>query len=79
MKLNRLCPTHASRLPPLLPACRRGVRANAGRAGLAMDATFPPMEYTQNGARAGFDVDVMNALAKAMGNAWNGLISTLKV
>ena len=34
---------------------------------VATDATFPPMEYTQNGARTGFDVDLMNALAKAMG------------
>jgi polar amino acid transport system substrate-binding protein len=34
---------------------------------VATDATFPPMEYTENGARTGFDVDVMNALAKAMG------------
>jgi len=34
---------------------------------VATDATFPPMEFTENGARAGFDVDMMNALAKAMG------------
>jgi polar amino acid transport system substrate-binding protein len=34
---------------------------------VATDATFPPMEYTEKGARTGFDVDVMNALAKAMG------------
>ncbi|MCX4174399.1 MULTISPECIES: transporter substrate-binding domain-containing protein [Paraburkholderia] len=34
---------------------------------VATDATFPPMEYTENGARTGFDVDMMNALAKAMG------------
>ncbi|WP_029972195.1 transporter substrate-binding domain-containing protein [Paraburkholderia graminis] len=34
---------------------------------VATDATFPPMEYTENGARTGFDVDLMNALAKAMG------------
>ncbi|RAS34354.1 transporter substrate-binding domain-containing protein [Paraburkholderia bryophila] len=34
---------------------------------VATDATFPPMEFTENGARTGFDVDVMNALAKAMG------------
>lgn len=33
---------------------------------VATDATFPPMEYTENGARTGFDVDLMNALAKAM-------------
>ena len=34
---------------------------------VATDATFPPMEYTDNGARTGFDIDMMNALAKAMG------------
>ncbi|MFM0236894.1 transporter substrate-binding domain-containing protein [Paraburkholderia phytofirmans] len=34
---------------------------------VATDATFPPMEYSENGARTGFDVDLMNALAKAMG------------
>ncbi|WP_027802482.1 transporter substrate-binding domain-containing protein [Paraburkholderia dilworthii] len=34
---------------------------------VATDATFPPMEYTENGARTGFDVDLMNALAKVMG------------
>ncbi len=34
---------------------------------VATDATFPPMEFTENGARTGFDVDLMNALAKAMG------------
>lgn len=34
---------------------------------VATDATFPPMEFTENGQRTGFDVDIMNALAKAMG------------
>ena len=34
---------------------------------VATDATFPPMEFTENGQRTGFDVDLMNALAKAMG------------
>jgi polar amino acid transport system substrate-binding protein len=34
---------------------------------VATDATFPPMEFTENGARTGFDIDIMNALAKAMG------------
>jgi polar amino acid transport system substrate-binding protein len=34
---------------------------------VATDATFAPMEYTENGTRTGFDVDIMNALAKAMG------------
>ncbi|MFP3185556.1 MAG: transporter substrate-binding domain-containing protein, partial [Paraburkholderia sp.] len=34
---------------------------------VATDATFPPMEFTENGARTGFDIDMMNALAEAMG------------
>ncbi len=34
---------------------------------VATDATFPPMEFVQNGQRAGFDIDLIEALAKAMG------------
>ncbi|GAB7527297.1 transporter substrate-binding domain-containing protein [Paraburkholderia sp. 2C] len=34
---------------------------------VATDATFPPMEFVENGQRTGFDIDLMNALAKAMG------------
>ncbi|HEX5389303.1 MAG TPA: transporter substrate-binding domain-containing protein [Burkholderiaceae bacterium] len=31
------------------------------------DATFPPMEYVDNGKRTGFDIELVEALAKAMG------------
>lgn len=31
------------------------------------DATFPPMEFVENGKRTGFDVELVEALAKAMG------------
>ena len=31
------------------------------------DATFPPMEYVENGKRTGFDIELVEALAKAMG------------
>lgn len=31
------------------------------------DATFPPMEYVENGKRTGFDIELTEALAKAMG------------
>ena len=41
--------------------------ADAATLHVATDATFAPMEFTENGARTGFDVDLMNALAKAMG------------
>ncbi|MDE2613094.1 MAG: transporter substrate-binding domain-containing protein [Burkholderiales bacterium] len=36
---------------------------------VATDATFPPMEFVQNDVRTGFDIDIMNALAKAMGRS----------
>ena len=31
------------------------------------DATFPPMEFVDNGKRTGFDIELMEAMAKAMG------------
>jgi polar amino acid transport system substrate-binding protein len=31
------------------------------------DATFPPMEFSENGKRTGFDIDLVDAMAKAMG------------
>lgn len=31
------------------------------------DATFPPMEFVENGKRTGFDIELTEALAKAMG------------
>lgn len=31
------------------------------------DATFPPMEYTENGKRTGFDIELVEAMAAAMG------------
>ncbi len=30
------------------------------------DATFPPFEYTENGKRTGFDVDLIEAIAKTL-------------
>ena len=38
----------------------------AGVVRVATDATFPPMEFTQNGQRTGFDVDLIEAMAKVM-------------
>ncbi|ABE42993.1 transporter substrate-binding domain-containing protein [Polaromonas sp. JS666] len=38
---------------------------NALRVGT--DATFPPMEFVENGKRTGFDVELVEAIAKAMG------------
>ncbi|HUR89275.1 MAG TPA: transporter substrate-binding domain-containing protein [Ramlibacter sp.] len=31
------------------------------------DATFPPMEFVENGTRTGFDVDLVEAIGKALG------------
>jgi polar amino acid transport system substrate-binding protein len=51
----------------LAAASHSALAADAATLNVATDATFPPMEFTENGARTGFDVDLMNALAKAMG------------
>ncbi|MDB5895735.1 MAG: transporter, substrate-binding protein [Rhodoferax sp.] len=34
---------------------------------VATDATFPPMEYVENGKRTGFDIELVEALAASMG------------
>ena len=34
---------------------------------VATDATFPPMEFVENGKRTGFDIELVEALGKAMG------------
>lgn len=36
---------------------------------VATDATFPPMEFVENGKMTGFDVELVEALAKAMGKS----------
>ena len=33
---------------------------------VATDATFPPFEYTENGKRVGFDVELIEAIAKVL-------------
>lgn len=33
---------------------------------VATDATFPPFEYSENGKRTGFDVDLIEAIAKVL-------------
>lgn len=48
-----------------LPGAARAQDANV--LNVATDATFPPMEFVDKGQRTGFDIDIMNALAKAMG------------
>ena len=34
---------------------------------VATDATFPPLEFVQDGKRTGFDIELIEALAKVMG------------
>ena len=34
---------------------------------VATDATFPPFEYSENGKRTGFDIDLIEAIAKELG------------
>ena len=34
---------------------------------VATDATFPPLEFVKDGKRTGFDIDLINAMAKVMG------------
>ena len=33
---------------------------------VATDATFPPFEYTENGKRTGFDVELIEAIGKVL-------------
>lgn len=44
-----------------------GVQAQDNVLHVGTDATFPPMEFVENGKRTGFDVELVEALAKAMG------------
>lgn len=50
------------------------------------DVTYPPFEYMENGKPIGFDVDLINLVAKEMGleraevmdTAWDGIFAALK-
>ena len=50
------------------------------------DVTYPPFEYMENGKPVGFDVDLINLVAKEMGldraeiidTAWDGIFAALK-
>jgi len=67
MKLKRLL-TAASLGVAMLAACLPAAAAqDANVLNVATDATFAPMEFVDHGQRTGFDVDLMNALAGAMG------------
>ena len=53
----------AASLAGLAPAAR----AEAAVLRVGIDATFPPMEFTENGKRTGFDIDLVEAIAGVMG------------
>ncbi|MFI4927638.1 MAG: transporter substrate-binding domain-containing protein [Burkholderiales bacterium] len=42
-------------------------RAEGNVLRVGTDATFPPMEFTENGKRTGFDVDLVEAIGKKLG------------
>ena len=45
-----------------------GAHAQAGKPlRVATDATFPPMEFIENGKRTGFDVEMVEAVGKVLG------------
>ncbi|PLZ00158.1 glutamine ABC transporter substrate-binding protein [Burkholderia sp. WAC0059] len=69
MKLHKALLSALCLSVAMLAAVAPGTAAAQGQNVLqvATDATFPPMEFTENGQRTGFDVDLMNALAQAMG------------
>jgi len=60
--------------------------AVSGKIAVATDAAFPPMEFVdENKNIVGFDIDMMNAIAKAMGleveyknTAWDGIFAGLE-
>lgn len=66
MKLSKLlCAVTASLA--LLVAVAPAARADDNVIRVGTDATFPPMEFVKDGKRTGFDIELMEALAKTMG------------
>ena len=47
--------------------CSAATLAAAGAIRVATDATFPPLEFVQNGKRTGFDIELIEAIARTMG------------
>lgn len=66
MKLSRLlCAVSASLF--LLVAAAPAAHAADNVIRVGTDASFPPMEFVKDGKRTGFDIELMEALAKTMG------------
>lgn len=59
---------------------------NRGYLIVGSDVTYPPFEYIENGKPVGFDIDLINLIAKEMGldraeiidTAWDGIFAALK-
>ena len=47
--------------------CTTGAQAQDNVLRVGTDATFPPMEFVENGKRTGFDVELVEAIAKTLG------------
>lgn len=65
MELHKLLPTILFVL--FLGGFASGSRAASDTIRVITDPTLPPMEFMQSGQRAGFDVELVEALAKEMG------------
>ena len=70
----------------VLAACSTTTKTTSKPLVIATDATWPPMEFVdENKQIAGFDIDLMNAIAKAMdfqvefkNTAWDGIFAGLE-
>lgn len=68
MKLKNLLSAASLGIAMMVAALPGTARAQDSNVlNVATDATFPPMEFVDKGERTGFDIDIMNALAKVMG------------
>ena len=47
--------------------CTTGAQAQDNVLRVGTDATFPPMEFVENGKRTGFDIELVEAIAKTLG------------
>lgn len=86
--LGLLLPSHASADEPRSePATPGGALARIRSAGVlrvAIDATYPPMEFLEGGQPVGFDVDLARELARRLGVTaefivmdWDGILAGL--
>ncbi|HYG57488.1 MAG TPA: ABC transporter substrate-binding protein [Symbiobacteriaceae bacterium] len=79
--------TACSGAKPTAPAAGDGSLDRVKQAGkllVAVDTTYPPMEYVENGKIVGFDVDLANEIGKKLGVQvqfesvdWDGILSGL--